>query len=184
MSKIAKSKKDMQEKPQDTPARMDNPKEDALKEFKVQRHLKFQELAEENYNSAVGKFDTLIVSIAGGGLYVVFESLKFYKEKLGNLNYTDWSLNYAGVLFTASIIINLASQWTSFTANRYACEWSNQNIHQIKKDIRFKLEDHDRYKRLKDRFNSITSILNLLSAILLFCGIILLAMFQFNAKVQ
>jgi hypothetical protein len=153
------------------------------KQFKVDAFIKYKELAEGNYNTAIEKFDTLIVSIGGGGLYVVFESLKFFKEQLKDANYTNVYLTVGGVFFTLSIICNLMSQWTSFSANQSAGNWAKLRIDELK-DFKFDKEQMEKHYGRKSKYNSRTRFLNTSSGIFLFAGIIFLVYFNFFVKAQ
>ena len=146
-------------------------------EFRLQRLLKHHERTLSTKSYSVQRFDILIVTVSGAGLYVVFEILKYLKT-----NTIEWDtiwLKIAGLSFTASVILNFVSQWSCFNATKNEERWVNR---EIQKESGAKVDESET-KKLDKRvrsFNKLTSILNICSGILLFIGIGILAIFNFT----
>lgn len=89
--------------------------DDKKKGLKLQMWITHQERALSNKWYAIARIDLLIVSISAGGIYIVFEALKFLSESKSCV--PTWPLKVAGLLFTISIILNFISQFYGAWAN-------------------------------------------------------------------
>lgn len=155
------------------------PAEVQPKDFRLEQLVKHKEFAIQNKVYSVSRFDILLISISSGGIYIIFETLKFYKGLEKPVVFNKEMLGVTGILFTVAIIINFLSQWTSFRANKNEEIWA---VYEIRKKT---LDDnYDKALHLKagdhaEQYNSATGVLNVTSAIVMFAGIILLAIFNF-----
>jgi hypothetical protein len=157
-------------------------------DFRVQRLLKHHEYVMENKSYSVSRFDILVISISSGGLYVIFETLKFYRDAAQyGKTYSSDLLNITGLVFTVSIILNFFSQWTAFRANKNEEKWVNLEIRREKKVKNAQKDEadlneqelSDEYTRWSTRYNKVTGFLNVLSAVVMLAGIVMLALFNF-----
>ena len=89
--------------------------DDKKKELKLQMWITHQERALTNKWYAIARIDLLIVSISAGGIYIVFEALKFVTES--KIDAITWPLKVAGLLFTIAIILNFIGQIFGARAN-------------------------------------------------------------------
>ncbi|MFN5555404.1 MAG: hypothetical protein ACK57K_02260 [Chryseotalea sp.] len=142
--------------------------------FKLDRWVKHEERSLSNKWYAIGRIDLLIISISGGGLFVMFETFKFVREQKLEM---DLSLLKCGaIFFAAAIIVNFISQVFGFYANKYEAEFANNNI---KKEIGKEVDDLV-FAKLDvkiDFLNPALNIANSTSVLAMFVGIILLAVF-------
>ena len=91
-------------------------------EFKVQRWYDNKNRALSNKWYAIGRMDILVISICGGGIYVLFELIKYYKTT----QTVDLSgLKIAGILFLIAVAINFISQFLGYYSNSNEALYSN-----------------------------------------------------------
>jgi hypothetical protein len=142
-------------------------KEDRGKLF-VERLIKHQDGTKEKKFYAVQRFDLLIISINGAGIYGIFELIKVVAYKGSLSPNTFWYL-FACFNFMYSIIINLASQWTGYKANEWECEKSECQIDEEKGEDR-KVEIAFAKKKV-DLYNAFTEVLNIMSGAVMLVGV-------------
>lgn len=74
---------------------------------------------------SVQRFDVLLISVSGGGLYLSLETLKYVLE---NQYGPVWPVKLAGVMFVLAIILNLISQLTGKKANFHDLIWTEEIV--------------------------------------------------------
>ena len=127
-----------------------------------------QKLSWEGMFYSIQRLDLLIISICGAGIYICLETIKYLSEKELSIPYY---LKFSGVFFTISIIINIASQWCGFKANEqdflmYEVEIDSKHKPKRKKALK------KSYDQRADNFSATTNILNIISIILMFGGLV------------
>lgn len=142
--------------------------------FKIERWIKHEERSLSNKWYAIGRIDLLIISISGGGLFVLFETFKFVVEQ--KLLMDVGLLKCAAICFATAIIVNFISQIFGFYANKYEATYANKSI---KKETGQHIEDLVFAKLdVKIEFlNQSLNILNGVSVVSMFVGIVLTAVF-------
>jgi len=155
-------------------------KKRSIDDLRIQRLLKYQEQTVSQINYSVQRFDLLIISISGAGIYLMFETLKFLKTPANHIcSVNVILLKITGVLFMLAIIVNLISQLTGWHANSNEDKWINI---EIKKKNKEEFDRHQ-YKSLNKKVSSLncwTDILNYASAFLMFLGIALSIIFYWQ----
>lgn len=126
--------------------------------------------AQEAWTYSIRRMDLLIISIGGAGVYVILETLKqvYLTKPLDCI----WVLKVAGVLFVLAIILNFISQWTGMKANEsetLRCEEELAEDCNDKKAFEYQLSAKS--------FNSWTIGLNSASMIVMFIGLMILAIY-------
>lgn len=152
-----------------------NMSEEKKYEFKVQRWYDNRNRALANKWYAIGRIDLLIISISGGGIYIVFELIKHFQGLGVNLIV----LKLAALLFTIAIIVNFISQFYGYSANELEAKYNNiefkNAIDELKKD------DCDQ-KILDDKIkgkNWWVNFCNYISVAAMLIGVTLLVVFNF-----
>ena len=88
------------------------------------------------------RIDILLIAISGGGIYVCFETIKYFLQKGDGINLT---IKLSAIFFLATIVINLISQWCS------------SNVHEFDYTITYReiscIEDNDDFNKYKDEIN-------------------------------
>ena len=146
-------------------------------DFKLERWIRHEERSLGNKWYAIGRIDLLIISISGGGLYIVFETFKFVKEQ--KLCVSLDLLKWGAIFFTAAIIVNFISQVVGFYANKFEAVYANKKI---KKETGEEVDDLT-FATIDvkiDFLNQSLNISNGVSVISMFVGIILIAIFYLN----
>lgn len=130
------------------------------------------------------RYDLLIISISGGGIYLILSIIKYYYElqaKSPNILIPDLTLiKISSILFLISIVANILSQLASITVNRY-------HIIIRKKEILFKNnpqnitpQDEEEYcnNNCKSKcYNKVNDFFNNSSLFLMLAGIVLVAIY-------
>lgn len=145
-------------------------------EFDLNWWVRHRERTLEHKWYAIGRMDLLIISISGGGLYIVFEILKFLKTS--NLTVDTELLKISGIAFTTAIVINFLSQLSGYYANKYEARWARMKISETRN------QPFDKNEMLKvdlvvDFFNKVVSIANGISILALVAGVIILTIFNY-----
>jgi hypothetical protein len=141
----------------------------------LDRLLKHQEHTKEYKIYSIKRIDLLIVSISSAGIYVVFETFKFFAKE-STLNPNLSAIKVSGVLFVFSIVLNFISQFTANSANEYEVDSTEMEIQKAKGDKvdECKLKKID---RLVKRYNRWTGRLNTTSTSLMIGGLGILTVF-------
>lgn len=126
------------------------------------------------------RIDILLITISGACIYIIFEFLKF-------MNTTDSAIDFhshlillklSAIFSVGAIAVNFLSQIFGYHANRFEVLYSREQINQIEEGI----DDVDcklRFIDLKSKnFNSLTNYSNIISAIFMGVGIILLVIYN------
>lgn len=146
----------------------------AEKNFKIERWIKHEERSLSNKWYAIGRIDLLIISISGGGLFVLFETFKFIH---GLKPPIDVGLLKCGAIyFVIAIIVNFVSQVFGFYANKYEAIFATKSI---KKETGEQVDSLE-FAKLDvkiDFLNLSLNISNGISVISMFIGIILTSIF-------
>lgn len=128
------------------------------------------ESTKDRTNYAVRRMDLMTISISGAGIYVVFETLKFFKEP-GNILEHPILLAASGIFLLVSICVNFLAQITGYYANNY----EEKYIYEVLEELQGKEFDKcamEEYDRKVSRFNKATDIFNVASMVSMFIGLI------------
>jgi len=131
----------------------------------------------ERTNYSIRRMDLLIISISGAGIYIIFETIremKGYKIDMEN----GTLLLISGICFLIAITSNFISQVTGYHANNNEECYTQLELRKIEK------KDYDecekkKYNNKVDMYNKWTDRLNLSSIVLMFLGLVLLAIFNY-----
>lgn len=136
-----------------------------------------RERALQNKWYAIGRIDLLVVSISGGGIYIIFEAMKFIIE---NKLATDVSLlKTSGVIFTISIALNFVSQVFGWNANKYEAKWSKFKIDESRKKP-IDAEEVGKVDFKVSICNWCVAVTNNLSIIGMLAGVVILLVFNYS----
>ena len=144
------------------------------KKVELERWIKHREQAYTHSFYSSQRFDLLIISISGAGIYIVFETMRFIKENC--FDYSLFCLIGAGIVFTLAIMLNFGSQLTAQKANSDEVEWTDLTID----DIMGENSDQSKIDNLdlsSTKYDKATSWLNYFSAGFMASGVILLLIF-------
>jgi len=147
-------------------------------EYQVQRWQKNKERALTNKWYAIARIDLLIVSISGGGIYIIFELIKYFYQ--AHLTMSTTPIKYAALFFTFAIITNFVSQFFGSSANNLNAKFSNI---EFKHAIGEQEKDMCDLKILQDKIDTAdkwVNIFNVMSVCAMFVGIIILVVYNFN----
>lgn len=138
------------------------------------------EAVTENLKYSEKRMDLLIISISSGGLYVIFETLREIKNSdisIANTNILFWS----GAILLFTIIINFLSQLTAFKANKAEAQFAQMHLSTLNGEELTKEEIcvMDNAEKITTKYQKGTEVLNVSSMVLLFVGLILLAVFYY-----
>lgn len=142
----------------------------------IEKLIHRKQLTLDNMNYSLHRLDLLIISISGAGVYTCLEFSKFMLEKDKEISS---AIQISTLLFVLSIVLNLISQYTGYLSNRYdyaMCE-EKINCNDDNDEINSKIESLDKKSQ---RFDDITSFLNITSLCLLILGLIFLCVYFFN----
>ena len=131
----------------------------------------------ERTNYSVRRFDLLIISISGAGLYIIFETLR--ELKTGNIESNNsWLLIISGILFLFSIISNFISQKTGEKSNTYEEKYIYMELDSIK-GLKIDRLEQERLDTEVQFYNKCTEILNNTSMIFMLVGLVMLGIFNY-----
>lgn len=130
---------------------------------------------------AIQRIDLLVISVAGAGIYLVFESLKFVLENKLCVNMP--LLELGGILFVAAILCNFASQWAGYYTNKNEACWAQLEHKALSGETldNKQLQAQADYDEKADCWSLGTRIRNITSTILLLSGVILLMVFNITS---
>lgn len=131
----------------------------------------------ERTNYSIRRIDLLIISISGGGIYVIFETLREFKT--GNVQIENPNiLLVSGLALLFAIILNLFSQYTGYYSNNYEERYINLELSKIEGNKIDECEQENIDKKV-NFYNKLTDFFNTSSLLLMILGIILLAWFNY-----
>jgi len=148
------------------------------KEKQIQEWKEHREDAFDRQLYSIKRIDTLIVSLSGAAIYIVFQTLRFLHspDGIGIDTSTSW-LKYSALSSVAAIAVNFVSQILGYRANKFEAIYAQRVMDHIRKN-----EQDDSMTKQYDRkakFNGkITRLSNYISAILMLIGISLLIIFN------
>jgi hypothetical protein len=128
----------------------------------------------ENRLYALKRIDVILMILASGGIFIVFEILKVKTNSP-----TDESnpyLVFSAATFLTSIAFNILALWSGYFANKYEIEWCDIEIEILKsekKGIELNRLEQKKIDNLVKFFSWSTSFLNGFSTVLLLAGMIL-----------
>jgi hypothetical protein len=125
--------------------------------------------ADARVKYSLQRFDILIISLSSGGLALSASLYENFKNVDKNL------INIAWIFFSSALIVNLLSQITGYMANKLDIKCTNILIDEIKGT-----EEEGSHKKLdclKEIYNSLTKVFNILSFLSLTTAIILIILF-------
>ncbi|KRD06357.1 hypothetical protein ASE21_19510 [Flavobacterium sp. Root901] len=123
----------------------------------------------DDHRATIQRFDYLLVTVDGAGIYLVLELMKFLFEQ--KIPITS-SLKICGISFALSIILNLLSQFYSFNV----CD----NVLKIEKNIIFLEESLEKYNKKIKIYTLLASSSMWISLILMILGVVGLIVFLYN----
>ncbi|TYC14768.1 hypothetical protein ES677_05150 [Bizionia gelidisalsuginis] len=132
----------------------------------------------ERTNYSIRRMDLLIISISGGGIYILFETLREFKTGKVDIENTALLL-FCGLCFLVAITSNFVSQKTGFYSNDNEEKFINLELKKIQGESIDTCEQKG-YDKNVIKYNRITNVLNLISIFLMLVGLILLAIFNFS----
>lgn len=121
----------------------------------------------------ITRYDLLVISICGAGIYCVFETSKFLLKEHNEIQCSQ-SLFWAGILFICSIVTNLISQLFGFKANNYEISYISQEKRKLNNDLYESDKKIEEYNLASIINGKITQRLNYICLSFLFFGIITL----------
>lgn len=134
-----------------------------------------------NKDYSMQRFDVLIISISGAGVYTSFEFMKFiststYFQMSPDIQNLNIYYKITGVVFTLSIIANFFSQWTSYRSTSMGIEATKGLVFKIK-EMDVDEKKTKKYQSLSDKLNKVTSILNFVTMFLMSLALVLMIFF-------
>ena len=139
----------------------------------LEAHIKS---CKESANYSISRFDVLIISLSTGALGF---SISFIKDVSPKTVYNNlYLLKISWVLFSASLILNLLSQVTSYYANKYEIKISKSIIREEKGNNN--LLNREKVEKWKCILDTWTMYLNGVSLLGFILGIIFLIIFTCN----
>jgi hypothetical protein len=148
------------------------------KESKYNAWNEYLNNTKERTNYAIRRFDLLIISISGGGIYILFETLREFKTNNVEIENPKLLL-FSGLLLIIAIVINLFSQYTGYWSNNFEEKYINLELSKIKGEGIDKKQQKKLNRKVKT-LNFWTELFNISSLLLMIIGIILLTVFNFS----
>jgi hypothetical protein len=150
---------------------MDKPPKDT---FWLDYWVKHRERALDAKWYAIQRVDLLIISISSGGIYIIFETIKFILEKQRSIDFM--MLKLSGLFFALAIVFNLTSQFYGWNANKHESIYAGFKVRQerggeVGED---KIDNTDRLVKISNRR---LNIMNLISVAAMSLGLVLLLLF-------
>lgn len=152
--------------------------DDERSKLYLDRLLSHLEKTKERKFYSIQRFDLLVISISGAGLYTIFETFKFFTIQHMKSDFTFPRV--AGIHFAIAIIINVVSLWSGYKANALELERTELLISEEKENPKKDASRSLKLRKLKVRiasFNNWTSWMNINATRALISGMILLAIF-------
>ena len=152
------------------------------KEIEYNKWISHLENSKERTNYSIRRMDLLIISISGGGIYVILESLRELKtnETLNQILVDNKTmLILSGIFFLLCITLNFVSQVTGYHANTNEECYVQQELKKIEGGNFDKCKQTKFNNKVK-YYNIATNILNNSSIFLMFLGLVFLAIFNYH----
>jgi hypothetical protein len=152
------------------------------KQIEYNKWVSHLENSKERTNYAIRRMDLLIITISGGGIYVILESLRELKtsEELSPiLSENKTVLILSGIFFLLCITLNFVSQLTGYQANTNEECYVQQELKKIENKDYDKCAQDNFNKKSRD-FDKATDVLNNTSIFLMFLGLVFLAIFNYH----
>ena len=155
-----------------------NMSDEKTQDFKLQRWAQYEERSLKNKWYAIARFDLLIISISGGGLYIIFETFKYVNDH-GGIDCRIWLMKFAAITFAIAIATNFLSQVFGYRANNFAAIHANKTIKMLTgEDI--SNEELDRLQNKEKSADRNVNTLNIISVVGMTLGFILLSIFYLS----
>lgn len=139
---------------------------------------KYLESTKDRTNYSIRRMDLLVISISGGGLYIVFETIRVFKTENMLIN-NILLLKLAGISLLSAIVVNFVSQITGYHCNNYEEKYVQLVLEEIQnKNIDKCLMDN--YDRKSELFKRATKILNIVCISFMLLGLLFLVVFNFS----
>ncbi|PHQ57701.1 MAG: hypothetical protein COC16_00145 [Lutibacter sp.] len=127
---------------------------------KIEEREVYTKNAMDDVKYSYRTFDSLVIVVSGGGIYVVLESIKYSMEK--DITSNQSLLIYSGVIFLTVILLNLISQLVAIIGNEKGIEQSKKEKQSYKKylaSIGRETQDESLPKYSKDDLIKINKII-------------------------
>jgi hypothetical protein len=144
-------------------------KEETKETQKPEYYKEYRKNSSTLWAYSVQRMDLLIVSISGGGLYVVLETLK---TSLTSPFALIWMLKTSGAIFVAALMANFISQTTGEAVHRNEIRWADEKLD--RDDVKAK-----EFETKSGLYSRATHALNIASMLLMLIGISLLISYFF-----
>ncbi len=151
---------------------------DKKKEIKYNAWNEYLINTREKTNYAIRRFDLLLITLSGAGIYIIFETIREFKT--GKVLIDDSILlSLSGAALLLSIICNFTSQFTGYKANHNEEKYIIIQLCKIE-GKNYDKSDRKEYNRKSKLYTKRTNKLNFISMILMFIGLGLLAYFNYR----
>jgi len=128
---------------------------------------------------SIRRIDILLITISGACVYIVFEFLKFMNttKSIIDFQFNINLLKACAISSVAAIAINFISQIFGYHANKVEVQYSREIINQLEDHVsdKCKLNILDKKSII---FNRLTDVSNIISAILMGIGIVVLVIYN------
>jgi len=135
-----------------------------------------RERAIKNRWYAIGRMDLLIISISGGGIYLIFQIIKHISDKQLSINYD--ALKVSGILFTIAIVVNFFSQLFGLKANEWDTAYCKGELNKARK-LNVNEAELSTSKCWADIYSNRVEICNWISIITMGLGVSLLVAYTY-----
>lgn len=154
----------------------------ARKKIIYDKWVSHLENTKERSNYSIRRMDLLTISISGGSIYIILETLKEIKtNQFFNVDsyYYD-QLIASGSFFLIAIIFNFFSQISGYSANDYEEKYVQEELCRLEKKDNYNKENQKKWDKYSGLYDGVTDVLNTLSIITMSIGLIYLINFYFN----
>jgi hypothetical protein len=145
-------------------------------DYQVQRWADNKNRALSHKWYAIARIDLLIISISGGGIYIVFELIKYFAEN-GITQLVP--LKIAAVFFTSAIIVNFISQFFGYSANSLDAKYSSIEYRDAIGDEKKNESDLKNLKSKIKKRDFWVDFCNYSSSVLMMIGVLILVIYNF-----
>ncbi len=152
---------------------------DSTNKFYLDRFINHKERSSNNVSYSIGRIDLMIISISGAGIYIIFETLRFLIENSIEMNLA--LIKLAGCSFAVAIVVNFASQWFAYWANKEEENWTEEIIREISKHPEFNQQLMDQHEATSSKLGRIVRILNVSATVAMLFGMVILVVFNLNS---
>lgn len=152
---------------------------DEIDKILYNNYSSYLDSTRDRTNYSIRRIDLLIISLSGGGIYVVFEILRFFKLH-PELQTSMFMLKVSGVVLFLAIMINFVSQMTGYRANNCEERFINERLKELRSDKKFDQDLKNRMDRISQYCTRWTTRLNYASISTMVVGFILLLIFNLS----